>query len=500
MRRFVGPISFVLVLAGLVLRLRQFAVWRSLWMDEAMLALNVVTRSFWDLFQPLDYNQGAPAGFLLLQKLATLVFGENDVALRLVPLAAACVALVIFSRLSVRWFGAAGLAALALFVIGTPLVEYACEAKQYSTDVACTVILLALLRPWFDGRVRVSDFRNLAVAGAAAIWFSHPAVFVLPGAGLLVLSRSLRFGREAVTATAAVAVAWIASFALLYGFSLRTLSSNVALLEYWQGAFAPFGQPELLAWLGSSLAAYLRDVVGVTADGIGGWLALLGFASLLRSRPGLAVTLAGPLLIALAASGFGVYPFTGRLLLFSVPATLLLIAAGIDGLASLAAAATARAASSDAGVVARRIAEIMLAVALLVAPSSVAIARFENPRNSEALRPALEYLLAHRQPSDGIYVYYGAKPAVRFYARSLAIPEGALLLGRAHRQEPDAYRSEIAPMLARPAAWFVFSHACPVCPTDEWKLILDELDRHGQRVDSFETDGAAVFRYRFEQR
>ncbi len=57
----------VLIL-GLGLRLAQYATGRSLWLDEALLALNIIHRPIGGLFRVLDYHQGAPLGFLLLEK------------------------------------------------------------------------------------------------------------------------------------------------------------------------------------------------------------------------------------------------------------------------------------------------------------------------------------------------------------------------------------------------------------------------------------------------
>ena len=69
---------------------------RSLWADEAVLALNIVNRSYWELLQPLDYEQGAPVGFLLVEKLAIGVFGNNEYALRLFPLLSGIISLFLF--------------------------------------------------------------------------------------------------------------------------------------------------------------------------------------------------------------------------------------------------------------------------------------------------------------------------------------------------------------------------------------------------------------------
>ena len=55
---------------GIVFRVAQYAADRSLWHDEAALALNLIEKPWSGLFGPLSLDQGAPIGFLLVEKLA----------------------------------------------------------------------------------------------------------------------------------------------------------------------------------------------------------------------------------------------------------------------------------------------------------------------------------------------------------------------------------------------------------------------------------------------
>lgn len=501
--RCASLLPLAIVVLGLALRLRQFVVWRSLWIDEAMLALNVVSRSFADLLQPLDYNQGAPLGFLVLQKFAVLLFGQSDTALRIVPLLASCLAVVLFAGVATSWMGEAGLVAAALFAIATPLVDYSTEAKQYAVDVAVVVLILGALRPWVDGSVRERDWRVVAVVGVLAPWFSHPAAFVLPGAGLVLLMRSFARGRSELVTVAGVTVAgvgvvWLLSFAALYEVSLATLSTNATLTGYWRTSFASLDSPNLGRWTLAMFGAYLRDVVAIGDSGPARLLVAFGAVSLAIRRFDLAVVLCAPLVLALAASANELYPFSGRLLLFAVPTTLLLCAEGLGRAMTIANAIASR--SARDGRPWGRVVLAASAMLILWNPARGAWERLRVPRNSEALRPALEYLVSKRTTDELIYVYYGAKPAMAFYSPGLAIPDDSLVLGRAHRADPNAYRDEVRQVTTHPSAWVVFTHNCPNCLVDEWGVILSELDARGRRVDSFETPGAAVYQYRFDPR
>src|ERR1700722_20601703 len=162
------------MLLGAALRFRQYLANRSLWLDEAMLSLNIVHRSFAQLWQPLDHKQGAPVGFLGIEKWAVTMFGTSEYALRLFPLLAGIVSIVLFYLLARRVVRSMAVPlALALFALSPTLIYYASEVKQYSSDVAVALLLVYLA---VTKRILL-----LGICGAVAIWFSHPAVFVLGG-------------------------------------------------------------------------------------------------------------------------------------------------------------------------------------------------------------------------------------------------------------------------------------------------------------------------------
>src|SRR5262249_37019499 len=103
-RRVVAPALAVAggVLFGVALRGTADARNHSPWIDEAMLAVNVVYRPTAELLQPLDMNQGAPVGFLVLSRLTVSALGRWELVLRLGPFVAALVGLALFVPLAYR--------------------------------------------------------------------------------------------------------------------------------------------------------------------------------------------------------------------------------------------------------------------------------------------------------------------------------------------------------------------------------------------------------------
>src|SRR5215831_13747743 len=85
-----------LVIVGAVLRTEYFEADTSLWGDEAMLAANLAGRSYGELASPLDQDQHAPYGFLVVEKVIFDTFGLNELWLRSPPFVSSVLALLAF--------------------------------------------------------------------------------------------------------------------------------------------------------------------------------------------------------------------------------------------------------------------------------------------------------------------------------------------------------------------------------------------------------------------
>ena len=216
-----------LVLIGVALRAVQYFSGGSLWVDEAALALNLASRSFGELFRPLDLAQVAPWGFLLIEKGLLSVFGRSALGLRLLPFVASLGALILFARLARQTLPGRGAAfAVGCFALATGLIDYAGQLKQYSTDVAASLTVLVLAFPLARGRPALRRVVAAALAGLTACFFSQPVVFVLAGVGLaLVILAALRKLQASLAALSVVAAAW-ALGALFVLSSVRRTGSH----------------------------------------------------------------------------------------------------------------------------------------------------------------------------------------------------------------------------------------------------------------------------------
>jgi hypothetical protein len=492
-RQWMNPRSVVWIIIGLgiVLRLVQYLYNRSLWLDEASLALNVIEKSFSGLLQPLGYDQMAPPGFLLVVKTLISIFGDGEYVLRLFPFVAGIISLFIFYAVARRVLSQRGLIfALGLFSISDPLLRYSSEFKQYSSDVAIALSISLMGLIWLERQSRFVLYTFLfSIIGSMLIWFSHPSIFFLSGVGIALAVHSLKSHKwKQVTWLSVPAFFWLGSFAVFYYVSLLEISQTekaLSMVSGWSHSFMPM--PPLsghdFIWFPNKFFEVFTYPGGLPLAGLAALCFVIGYpAKFFENRHSFYI-LTLPVLMALVASGLHKYPFGGRLILYIVPTLLIFIAEGVDQVIHY---------TKHTG----RIVGISLCVLLLYHPVFKAASRLWNPIEQEEIKPILNYLTQHFQDGDGLYLYYGSWRAFKYYAKRYGLEDVELRRSVYSRNNWQNYVNDLQSLRGRERMWILFSHVQEESiGAKEEKFFLHVLDGMGRQVDSFTQKGASIYLY-----
>ncbi len=482
------PWEGILLLVGILLRLRQYFSGRSLWADEAMLALNIVNRNFLELFQPLEYDQGAPLGFLLVEKLFNAALGRTELALRLFPLLAGLVSLWLFYMLAKKTLPGMGFhLALALFAVNPHLVYYASEAKQYIVDAAVALGLLLLAIAVFQNQASGKNFILLGLTGILALWFSHPALFVLAGIGIALAIHFLQLRDYAsLRWMIFTGILWLGNLTLLYFINLRQLSQNDYLANYWTEGFLPLPPWKDFIWL-NELMTYQFGIQFIPL--LVSILILVGWVALLRESRTLAIAIAFTALFAFTASALRLYPVNGRLSLFLIPLGILLLgkvievaqrALSFNKFASIGAAA-------------------LLGGYLFIPPFVTSFNNLISPKYYEHIRPAMRVLADSWKDGDALFVTAWAEPAFRYYAPFYGLEEVEIVTSEIE-DYPDGEKLKfrISPLVGEKRVWVLFSHVYEQGGINERDYLVAYLDEIGEKRREILKSGTSVYLFFYD--
>lgn len=483
-------IAALLIGFGIAIRVRLYLANFSLEVAEAELATNLVGRSFAGLLQPLDQDQAAPIGFLMLERLALILLGNHELVLRLFPMACGIASLFLFRALAKRLLSpVAANVSLGLFTVSPLVIYFSNQVKQYSSDVTIALLLLLVALWARRRRLEVKSSSTLAVVGGVAVWLSHPAVLVLGGIGATWAWFELRGRRwPALARLVLCGAVWGASFIALYLLSLRHLTSNPFLMSYWGRAFMPLPPTSIadLRWFPETYFTIFANPGGLFASGLGAALFLIGLLSLGKRDIERCAMLVSPLLLAVLASGLGRFPFSGRVILFLVPSLLLLISEGIERIRELTWASRPEIA-------------VVLVGVLALDPLASQTLRLLTPRPFDESRSVIAYLAAHIREQDTVYLYYDAVPLFRYYAPRFGIEDRPYVAGTSAEDRWSDDLRDLAALRGRPRVWLMFAHVFhrERRPTEE-DFFLFQLEGMGRQLDAFKAPGASVYLYDLE--
>jgi hypothetical protein len=282
---------------------------------------------------------------------------------------------------------------------------------------------------------------------------------------------------------------WLLSFAASWLLTLDTLSQNGFMQTFWKEQFMPLPPKSAsdLEWFVNSFFAVFDFPGGFLVKDLSfAALAALAFVVgavwMYAARPWSLACLLLPIPFVLLASGLHKYPFGNRLILFLAPALVLVVAAGAERIR----AATQRK---------FRFLGISFLSLLFAAPVLGSVGRLAEPTDLGQIKPLLDYVRAHRQPDDKIYVYTMAWPPYLHYAADFDLPQAAPAIRGGPARDLADYARELEQLRGRGRVWIVLLNPGRVAP-----FLRYHLSTMGDKSDGFEfSSRAAVYLYKMNR-
>lgn len=407
-----------------------------------------------------------------------LIFGNNEISLRLFPMMAFFGTLLFTFRVGKVLFNAATAFLSTAFVSLLPaMLLYSVEVKQYMVD-ACFTMLLFYLIVSLDLKNK-SHLALIAVIGSIGILFSNVAIISLCACSIYLIVKTFRTSKNYFSLLPIMT--WVFAFVFYYLQFVRHHPSAAHMKTYWADYFMPMNpfSSSFYTFLWSAIKDVYGNMLHLGDTWIAAFtIALISIFFMIKKKKTLqTLLLISPLIIHLTLSAFKLYPFNGRLILYLVPITALPIAYGIM--------------SFSAFISSRKYLTwfpyFISALPLLLL--FIALKKF--PYEKEELKSTLGYVNGAGELVP-LYVYHGAEHAMKYYMANGDAKLYKPIFGAAHLENPEAYLEEIRTIGDN--YWIAFSHDCVTEKYgSEEKYIINTLSKSGAHIDTiFQTTGSKL--------
>ena len=313
-----------LIFFGVILRLREYFLARSFWIDEAEMAADIRDGSFSGLFYGVNVTY-SPLGFLWIEKIMVTLFGDGELTFRLPSLVAGILSLFFFFLVARIFLGNKGsLVALGIFAISNKLIYFSTELKHYSFDVLATVLLYWLV-------LSKKNWKVLILVGVVLVWFSQsvPIILVSLGINFTIYFFWKRKWRDLVR-WIIIQAFWYVSLGVYYFIFAYQIAQSRKLHDFWAFYMAPITiSSKSLIFYKNAFLNMLQDPLEATSPVLAAAILILGLIHLFRRKKFLFAALTLPFFITGVASSFQTYPLVGRFLVFLMPLLILLMISGL---------------------------------------------------------------------------------------------------------------------------------------------------------------------------
>ena len=449
-----GTIIFLALIVGVVLRIVVYSQNRSLIMDEANLARNIVEKNYSDFFKPLDYEQYAPPLFSCTLKSMTAIFGVNEYSLRVLSLLSGIASLFLMFLIAraLKINGLPLLYVLLLYGLSTLAIRYSSELKQYSFDTFLCLLFLCWTLKKINQKVNFSYAIQLSICGAVAVWTSMPIVFVLASIGTLLLYKSIVLSEVKFSQLFLIGASWLFSFSIYFFLILKSDANSDYLQNFHSRYFFDFlpTDSKSLYQNFSLLLGIFRSIMDKTTVSLLGGFVFFGIGSyhLFKQNKWAACLLILPFLFCLIASHFGMYSLLERLCLFFIPFLTLVFGFGFWW--SWKYSKT-------------HIKVILLLFAVLSLINKKGYTYLWNKLEIENSKAMLMYLHKNKHKQEPILVHHTGVPAFVFYNE---MHDAAFKFDSAHLYNWNEILAEKGRqdlnLKSGDTYWMFFSHAEPI--------------------------------------
>lgn len=479
-------LSILFILAGVIAAVVNVLHNRSLWIDEAMLSLNIINRTYSQLSQPLGLNQIAPIGFLWAEKFFSELFNQKDWALRIFPMLCFFCSIPLFFLLTRQLFSESRIAfyATALFAMNLSLLYYSFEVKQYAVDVLVTLLIMRSTWQYYISS-KTKCFIILIIVGIISVWFSNIAVILLFSSVLFLTIQQLK-SKSAINARFMVLVlSWLISFGLYYLMYLWKHPTEAYMKMYWskKRAFMPhdFFSKDFFYFFVRKGKMIFTDLL--YSGNLGIALLLFFFIGIvyLFDKRKLMLFLLLPICIHLFLSFLEIYPFDLRLVLYQIPMLTIIVVVGIFFI------------YQRFSLRYKFISVLFLLMPLLFFLSGLTAS---VPFEREEMKKVMNLVESNIKDQDNVYIYCSSDFAFKFYKKDYPnISEKAQIVnGGFHRENWNLHEQELSKLKGR--SWLIFSQVYYLNGKNEEDYIIGMMLKHGFRqIQQFKPEGAHVYEF-----
>ncbi|MDZ7739709.1 MAG: glycosyltransferase family 39 protein [Bacteroidales bacterium] len=471
-------IVFILMAYGIGVRIMNYISNRALWLDESMLSLNIVNRSYAELLEPLDYRQVAPIGFLMVEKFFTELIGPNEYALRLFPLMAGIASVILFYLVVREYSGkAVAILGLILFIFSHWLIYYSVEVKQYHLDVLIFLLSIKFIYKSLENDLSLKKFILFGILGALMIWFSNITVIVLFSIGLGLLPRILRLKTlRYYLGIFLMIFFWLTSFACYYYFFIGkhpSAESQVSSFIYLDYLPDTSSFQTMITWIKDKFHNIFVFFLGHRSFKLGIILSIIGLVLIIIKREYKLIIFIVPLMVHLVLSLLHIYPFSARFTLYIAPAVFIFISYGIYHIFGSFRYKT-----------------------ILIIPVMVFIvfqhaSHSHKPIKVQEIREPMQYINSHYKNGDIIYVHGGSIYAFKFYKASFILPDREYIDGIWIGNDFDRFDADLQKISVYNRVWILLSH----CSQDEKEYMISKCEETGRIADRYEHINSAAILY-----